>query len=330
MPRITLGAAWLVAALALSAAAASSASAGWFVGGSELPENSKSALSTKASVTSPILFNTPALSLKISCSGFKPRGAVLDGGPAGNAEASGLDFESCSEVSPSTCKLSSSTIETEPILALSTTETSSTKGLVLSVHPKSGKVIAGILFEGSCAAAGEQPLAGSVSLNGPTLLEAQTEQAIEGMGTLEEAESLTLAGHPTFIEGTAKIKQGAGQQMQARPDITAPKPADLTVKKGVLSGNARVTFTIHTELQIETNTLAPETIFTRRTEAAEGNPTCVGFPIKVNNTCVIEYDFKPPEAVHYSSIFQMTYKRTGAGQPIRGAVGPVVGGLGKP
>lgn len=197
MPKAKMFAAVLIAVFALSAAISASAQAepSWFVSGAKL--TSKAALATKAVVDEPAVLNVPGLGLKASCSGLSGSKPEIAGPTKGQAEA--LSFENCSEISPSTCKISPATIRTESIFWL----------VHISghffwwnwlIHAQGGKILATITFVGSCSFAGEQPLAGAVVLKGPTTSIEETSQALEGLGSTEN-NSLEIAGNKAFIEG---------------------------------------------------------------------------------------------------------------------------------
>jgi len=197
------------AVLVLGAVTASGASAAmWFVGGALLPMESKVALANTAAVDSPTVLNEPAESVKITCTG-----STLDGeGPLiislDKGFANTLRFLGCSELSPANCTVTTA-IETVPILALVTTGTGEED--LVTFSPEAGKTFVPIEFKGAtCAVAGEKSVNGSVTIGAPTGQLELTLQAIVGLGS-KENNSLTLAGHPAFLEGgKALLKLASG------------------------------------------------------------------------------------------------------------------------
>jgi hypothetical protein len=197
----------LVAAFALSAVVAASASAAgsWYVNKVKLPDNSKKALSTTAVVDEPAVLNAPALSLKVTCAGLKGVEPEIIGLDAG--KATHLDFEGCSEIEPKTCKLEPSTVETTSVTALAMLGTAPDDKILFKPTAGATHVFATLVLVGSCGIAGEKPVSGTVVLNAP---DGQTEQEthlLDGSGSTEGNNSLEVAGDKAFIEnGKALIK----------------------------------------------------------------------------------------------------------------------------
>jgi len=211
MSKAKVAAVAVFAALMLSMVGAASASAAtkmnWYIDGAELKAGQTAALANTATVDSPTVLNVPGLSLKVSCPGLSAKKAELQGGAAGESamgQAEALKYESCSEVSPPSCKLSSSstTITTEPILALVLLSSGHPIPLVsILFQPKSGNTFATISFEGSkCPFAGEQGVTGKVLVSAPTGADEAEVQAIEGLGTTEN-NSLIVDGDKAYLEG---------------------------------------------------------------------------------------------------------------------------------
>ena len=79
--------------------------------------------------------------------------------------------------------------------------------------PKTGTEFVTLEFVGgSCAIAGEKPVKGSVTVGASTGQTENTLQPIEGLGS-KENNSLTIGGHPTFLEGgKALLKLASGSK----------------------------------------------------------------------------------------------------------------------
>jgi hypothetical protein len=187
--------------------ASSAQAASLFIGGAKLPANSKAALSTKIGLEESVILESSSLSLAISCSGLGATKPELIG--EAKAQAEHLSFEACSEVEPTTCKLGSSTITTEPLTGLFTTGTSPADKLLL--QPKTGKLIETLELLGSCAIAGEKPVDGQITFNVPTGQTEEASQAIEASSSTES--SLEIAGHKAcFASGRGLLKLASGSK----------------------------------------------------------------------------------------------------------------------
>jgi hypothetical protein len=238
MFKIKITTAAVLAVLALSAVAVSTASAGWFIGGEELPAGSKAALSTKTTVTEPFVLNSPKLSLKISCPGLSGVKPEIIG--TTKAQAEELKIEGCSEVEPKTCKVETATISTEPIIATPLESEFPADKVLLA--PKTGTNIAGIDFVGSCSLAGEKPLNGKINLNAPTLQEEATGQPIEALGSTEGNNSLEIGGNKAYLEkGKTPIKL-ASEMIFGDPAITV-KPRDALILNVAVGATKEESFT---------------------------------------------------------------------------------------
>jgi hypothetical protein len=181
---------------------------GWRIAGAALPPGSKAALSTKAVVDEPATLNVPGLSLKISCSGLSGTKPEIIGENEGAVEH--LTFEGCSEITPTTCKLETPTISTEPITALAFDAISPD----VRVHftPKSGKSFATLTFVGSCSLAGEKPVNGTVTVDAPNGQSEEVSHALAGLGS-QENNSLEVSGQKGYLEkGKALLKLASGSK----------------------------------------------------------------------------------------------------------------------
>jgi hypothetical protein len=189
-----------VAALALSAMAAGSASAaGWHVNGVELTGSETRALSTVAVNDGSAVLNVPALPLKITCTGNLDGVSPLIKATNGGSAAS-LKFQTCSVIEPTTCSLETPEIKTNEVEA---TVSTVTKGDHVLFKPKSGTKFAEfVLLGSSCSISGKKAVTGTVVLNAPTGQTENTLQLLEGLGSLEQGvDSLQTAADPSYIEG---------------------------------------------------------------------------------------------------------------------------------
>lgn len=207
-----------IAVLALSSLGVASASAmSWFVGGAQLPTGSKAALVSKAVLEQPAVLNVPGLALKVSCTGLSGEKAEIEGGTS-KGKATALSFEGCSEVSPSTCKVSPSTIVTEPNIDWLTHLSGVTPpGVKWLIHREgTSNVLATVTFVGSCSFAGEKPVSGTVGLLASHGSSEEVSQLLEGIGSLENP-SLEIGGNKAFIEGgKALLKLVSGSKWSFR------------------------------------------------------------------------------------------------------------------
>src|ERR1700691_3484117 len=211
MSQVKVAAIAAVVALVLSMVGAASASAGpmnWFVNGTELKSGEAAGIAEPQAVDVPAVLNVPNLSLKVTCSGFSGSKGELQGANAGESgmeQAEAVVLEECSEISPAVCKLTSSTLVTEPLLAsVSLAASRPLPSVRVLLRAKGRNELMTIDFEGSggkeCALAGELGVAGEFLAVAPTGASEETLQAIEGLGTTEN-NSLQIDGDKAYIEG---------------------------------------------------------------------------------------------------------------------------------
>jgi hypothetical protein len=196
-------------ALALCAMAPASAVAeekpmSWFVSGTKLASATTVALASTAAVDSPLVLTVPSLGLKVTCSNSvgKVSKGVLEGGEA-MSQAEYDPFESCTENSPSTCKVSQPPPTVGPALLLLVLTALTRLGRHVFgwvYHSRTGSPLATLSFEGSCSFAGEQSITGIVTEWATTMVSEEAVQAVEGLGTTEN-NSLELDGDKAYIEG---------------------------------------------------------------------------------------------------------------------------------
>jgi hypothetical protein len=192
----------LFAVFALSAVAAASASAAWFVGGTEL--KAPTGLSTTAAVDATTKLLVPAVEdLTIECSGTTLDGTTARIEPPDKGFAAKLTFLACKTIKPvSTCQIESepTSISTNPILALVARGAGEEDRVAFT--PETGKVFAQIQFleSNTCAFNGLEGVKGSVTVGAPTGTLELLSQAIVGLGSVEN-NSLEVANSKAFLIG---------------------------------------------------------------------------------------------------------------------------------
>jgi len=208
----------LLAALTLSAAAASVASAAgdWYVAGTALKAGETRALATVATIDKNAVLSVPKLSeLKVTCTGLE--GASPEIVATNEGKAAELKFTNCSVTHPTTCALENqpATIKTSPVKA--TVATKGTEDRV-TFSPVSSEAFAEVTFTereaGLCAIVGSYLIKGSVTVRVATGQTESTLQAIEGLNSTENS-SLTLSNGSAkaYIEGgKALLKLSSGEK----------------------------------------------------------------------------------------------------------------------
>jgi hypothetical protein len=209
----------LVAAFALSAVAAGTASAEWFINGTKL--TGSAALATTAKVDTDAVLDIGTI--KILCKGGLLRGArpeIDSANEGGMAES--LTFEGCETIEPATkCTLVGQprTITTNPVTATVKKLTGSSKEDRVIFTPLTKKSFAILPFSetNTCALnSEEESVNGSVTVGAPTGQEENEAQAIEGLGSTEN-NSLEVAGLKAFIlRGRALLKLASGSKWSFR------------------------------------------------------------------------------------------------------------------
>jgi hypothetical protein len=217
--RIASVIAGVFAVLALSIiATAGSASANWFVSGTEVKAGETVKLASTARVDESTGFEFPSLRVRLTCTGgsakeLKAEAAYIVGGETGFAES--LVFEGCSEIEPTNCTIATR-IPTEPVKI-------EAAGDPFTLAPKTGKALAAIEFKGPCSLQGEKPLNGQVTFDAPNLAEeGVSEQPLEGLGEPFN-NSLELTFSRAYIEGgrmLLKLADGAPLANRAQFGIT--------------------------------------------------------------------------------------------------------------
>jgi hypothetical protein len=194
----------LIALVALCSIDAASASASWFVGGTEL--KTSAAIATTAVVDEHTILLVPAVEdLSIECSGGTWH---LDAGVIGSftrffIKVFHIDFLACNTIKPTTgcgLVLPNQTIDTLPIAG-----SLSLKGVTqdsVTLSPLTGKILAELEFKetNTCAFNGLEGVKGSVTVNAPTGQAEEVAQAIVGIGSVEN-NSLEVASSKAYLIG---------------------------------------------------------------------------------------------------------------------------------
>jgi hypothetical protein len=228
----------LFGALAFSVLVASSASAGWFLEGAELPAGSKAALASTGKVAETSTLLAPALELAVVCGSSTLDSTSPEIIGENTLKASALKFLACNTTKPTSgCALevTNQVITTLPLKA--TVREATVPADRLLVTPQTKTTLAEIPFSeaNTCALAGLQPVKGSLTLNAPTLQEEQAEQPIEGLGSTEN-NSLELAGgNKIYIDkGKVLLKLATGVKWKFKP------PEFVTTTGGKINVAAKV------------------------------------------------------------------------------------------
>lgn len=291
------------------ALAASSASAGWFIEGTELASGSTAALATATTTTkNPILtFSGVEVECK-ALSGTSPE--II--GPSRLAAAS-LVFKECTIVKPSTCTLEGTTIGTLPLLA------ELTLGTFPADKAKFKPVNASELFAtfklngASCASSGKNAVTGEAAATLPTGQEEKATQAIEA--AIATPGELKVGSAEAKLTGAAEFKLASGNKFQEVPSGVTSSVGKLnfgTVKEKTPSGNKNVIYTATEEIEIiKVEPEGGEGIFKR----TSGKDKCTGVKkLKKDKTCEVEFYFEPAAQLPYVSRVLVTYEPTGSGK----------------
>jgi hypothetical protein len=195
-------AAILVVVGALSAVAATSASAEWLVGGTTLVGSA--ALATQALVDENSTFLVPALGLSIVCSGHFLDGLRPQITAPDKAYAAGLTFLGCNTTVPATgCALpeANQPINTTAVLALAALGPGESVRVKFAPETKTTFLTLSFSEANTCAFNGDEPVTGLFIAGAPTGQLELLAQALTGLGSSEGNNSLQIAGDKAFIDG---------------------------------------------------------------------------------------------------------------------------------
>ena len=203
MPRVKIVLSTFCAIATLCAIAAGSASANWFVNGTEL--KATAALSTAAKEDESVKFSVPTLSLAVECAG-----ATFDAvspqivGPGATGRAAALQFLSCNTTKPSSgCALEKAN-QTISTLGINVKEflATGTEDRILFT-PQTKNTFTDVQFNeaNTCAFNGLEPVKGSVTGSVPAGQTEATTQALVALGSVENNSLEAGAGNKVDVAG---------------------------------------------------------------------------------------------------------------------------------
>ena len=209
------GSVTLVTVLALCVVASASASASqWYVGGKAL--SGSTGLTEATKVEESVSFTIVAFNAKITCTSASlegEKGKLADIIAPGSIGIQSLVLKGCTESSPAHCSVPTQ-IETDPLTGQLALGTSPADTIALTAK---GNVF--VTFEisgGTCAIAGEKPMAGKFTLLAPTGQEEQIEQTLTAQGSNEKPAGTTMAGSPVYLSGKLKVKLASASKWSFR------------------------------------------------------------------------------------------------------------------
>jgi hypothetical protein len=200
------------ATLALSGIVVGSASANWFVNGTELKGSAAIATAAAVDANTVLRINAGETNIKILCTGstLETINSKIFGTKTAGAEK--LIFKACETTEPATkCALTAqpTSITTEPLGVKIAGNRKAPEDRV-ALTPVSKQVFLNIPFNASDTACGIFdeliPINGSLVMSMPRGETEAVAQLIEALGTTEN-NSLEVAGDKTYIEGTKVLLQ---------------------------------------------------------------------------------------------------------------------------
>jgi hypothetical protein len=213
MRKITTIMTMLLAAAALSSLGAASASANWFVNGTELKSSAPG--STTAKVDESMILLVQSLGdLTIECDGGTIDFTVLQlVGPGSTLTFVSITLLNCNTTKPTLgCALEepNESITTNKLNGRAFLKTGTEDGVLFS--PQTKKTLAEISFSASntCALAGIQPLKGAVTVGAPTGQTEEVAQALVGLGSVENNSLEIGNGNKAILVGGKALVTLAG------------------------------------------------------------------------------------------------------------------------
>lgn len=286
MSRLTTAAtrvAVAVLAAVLCALAAQSASAAWYVAGTEL--TSTAAIATTAAVAEPIKLKADGVTVECSASS-----ATITSGEIkapNKIAANSIAFNGCKSTTEK-CTLSKTTIATTPVLAELTEQTLED---VATLIPKKSP-FATIKYEGSeCALTGTQPVTGKAAIALPFgNNQEETLQEIQ-VKVLEGSSELKLGSSAAELEGAVQFKLSSGLGFEWRA-FAPSKEFKLSVNKNKLNNVEKVAiFTVTaTEAGAEVMALTATQLPAGQFETI-GRVACEGIYMAAKEKCTFELKY---------------------------------------
>ena len=243
-------------------ALATTASASWLIGGTQLAEGSKETLASTKDGERVLLKIAGSEQVRIACKGTAVGGGLLLGLAKGTL--SSLTFEGCETVEPSSkCALEGQPVNivTEPLEMLASEGAASSEGEI-SLVPKVNTLVATLPFNSTntCAHDKHETLSGAVGVGASTLGREELLQGFDGIGSLNNALGLEVGGHAVLLEGgqtLLKLTSGgkfanlaAFRVVPSRRTLRVAEAAEFTITN--ISGkSAKVSRIIRTGQQFE-------------------------------------------------------------------------------
>jgi hypothetical protein len=321
----------LTATCAVSATALTGvASAEWQVAGAE-PSGGTAALASTAKVGTAFVLAVPSEKVKVTCKGTQVRGTGLELSEPETLAGKSLVFEGCETTEPaSNCTLVGQPISiTSNAIVGTVTPFGGSAGEITIENPSKGAAIASLPFSGTntCGFKTKESLAGSVTVNAPTLQESLTSQPIEALGSSEN-NSLEMASKKTYLEaGSAQFKLPNNSKFQDKPvfNLSTALVNFGNQQKLTLSAGVMVEYTALREAKIDVlETVGGEGVFSRKSEMM-----CINATLLVNQKCKVEVDFKPTNPVIYRGAMRIGFKAP-PNAAMRTEVAPFLEGTGTP
>jgi hypothetical protein len=286
----------LFGVLTLSAVAASSATAGWFIEGEA--SGSKAALASTAKIdTAPVLAVSAGSSkVKVECGGSLLHASEANLIGTESLKAKSVSFEGCKVTEPTTgCALEGqpTTITTTSLLATPAEGVSFPED-TLTLKPQTKKTLAELAFSESSTCLGGgglKPVVGSLTVKAPTLQEERVTQPIEALGSTEN-NSLEVAGDKTILEkGKLELALQDQRMLVAAAGIFSAAPLSIDFGKVKIKEPHpdEVTYTNLTRMTAP----LPKAKITNEPIFRISNDECAGKAIPQNGTCKVKIIFEP-------------------------------------
>jgi hypothetical protein len=207
----------VAAMLVLSAISVTSASAGWFVNGTEL--KTSAAISTAAALDEIPTISVPNIDLEALCSGAALVGAKPEIIAGSTLKAESVKFLGCNVTKPSSgCSFSeaNATIATLPMVATLSLGSGESDRIVFAPQTKSTITDVEMNESNECAFNGTEPITGSYVENVPNGQLEGVSETLVGLGSVEN-NSLQSDGEKTYVEGgRALVKLASGSKWSFR------------------------------------------------------------------------------------------------------------------
>ncbi len=274
------------AAVVLSAIGAASASAGWWVAGTQL--SGSAALASTAKVTEALKLTTgETKETKLECTGTTLNVSKGEIASPNKLAASGLTFTGCK--TPVAGCTAPSSLGTVPVLASELAHEGNLTEDRLKIAPASGTILATFAFTGeTCALSGTQSLKGTVAAK--TLAE---ERQADPLALLSESGQLKLGS----VE--AKLTALAELELANKADyFWTDGELIIVTKEGVpvvFNGRLWIEFAANQRIEYEVGNLSAAA-YTLETTSLQPNETNFKFVVSTGVECKNNQELKPGRA----------------------------------